>query len=230
MENTLAEAQRCQVNGQSSERPYRFEVGDLVWLYNPAVPRGNVKKLAQLWTGPYRIQVIVGDVNFRVRHVQGGKSKYVHYDRLKPCYRCPLTTNNSESRECKRSSIEGIVPDLHIGSGSEVEVSVQEWEPQRTELFPIGDVGRRTEPRGDHEEGLGDTDGSGESEMDGSVRRPELRGVEGTADTDDAEESDIDEHGGAYGPSGSSAHVVLPVRPRRTIRLPARLDDFIVDK
>ena len=29
-----------------------FEAGDLVWLHNPAVPRGRSKKLHRPWTGP----------------------------------------------------------------------------------------------------------------------------------------------------------------------------------
>ena len=32
-----------------------LEIGDLVWLHCPAVPRGHSKKLHRPWSGPHRV-------------------------------------------------------------------------------------------------------------------------------------------------------------------------------
>ena len=43
-----------------------YDVGDLVWLHNPAVPKGNSKKLYHPWVGPYRILNCLTDNDYRI--------------------------------------------------------------------------------------------------------------------------------------------------------------------
>ena len=63
-----------------------FSPGDLVWLNNPAVPRGRAKKLHCPWTGPYRIVARLSDAVYRIQHIQLRRKRLVvHFDRLKPC-------------------------------------------------------------------------------------------------------------------------------------------------
>ena len=59
--------------------------GALVWLFNPAVPRGRAKKFHRPWTGPYRILVQLSDSSYRIQNIRNHKVTVVHFDRLKGC-------------------------------------------------------------------------------------------------------------------------------------------------
>ena len=62
-----------------------YKVNDLVWLYNPAVPRGHSRKLHRPWQGPYEVVKIISSVLYRIRLVKAPRRRVVvHYDRLKP--------------------------------------------------------------------------------------------------------------------------------------------------
>jgi len=64
-----------------------FEVGDLVWLNNPVVPRGRSRKLHCPWTGPFKVIKKLSSVVYRIQDNRPGSRKrvVVHFDRLKPC-------------------------------------------------------------------------------------------------------------------------------------------------
>ena len=63
-----------------------FAVGDLVWLFSPAVPRGHSKKLHHPWTGLYRVIAKLSENDYRIKKLTGRKTvQVVHFDRLKPC-------------------------------------------------------------------------------------------------------------------------------------------------
>ncbi|KAI5754399.1 hypothetical protein M8J77_008276 [Diaphorina citri] len=61
-----------------------FQVGDLVWLYNPKRRKGHSPKLQQNWEGPYNVITRINDVVYRIRKGSKGKFKVVHLDRLAP--------------------------------------------------------------------------------------------------------------------------------------------------
>jgi len=62
-----------------------FAQGDLVWLCNPAVPRGTSRKLYTPWTGPYKIIKCLSDLVYRIQHMNRRRKKLVvNFDRLKP--------------------------------------------------------------------------------------------------------------------------------------------------
>ena len=64
--------------------PYKKD--DLVWLYNPATPSGQSKKLHHPWTGPYKILNRISDADYRIQEVFGKRApSVVHFDRLKKC-------------------------------------------------------------------------------------------------------------------------------------------------
>ena len=69
-----------------------FGKGALVWLFDPAVPRGKCKKLHHPWKGPFIVVEKVGDSTYKIQRKEGGKFHIVHFDRLKGC-------NLSESRD-----------------------------------------------------------------------------------------------------------------------------------
>jgi len=63
-----------------------FSVGDLIWLYSPAVPSGQAKKLYHPWTGPYEVVKKLSDATYRVVNTQCKRQRFVvHFDRLKLC-------------------------------------------------------------------------------------------------------------------------------------------------
>ena len=67
----------------------RFNTGDLVWLWNPAVPRKkgyNCRKLHRAWQGPFEIIKQLSDATYRIQHTAKRRQRQVvHFDRLKPC-------------------------------------------------------------------------------------------------------------------------------------------------
>ena len=64
-------------------KPYK--VGDLVWLHNPAMPRGQARKLYCPWTGPYKVVKILSKVVYRIQDTRGRRRrKVIHFNRLKP--------------------------------------------------------------------------------------------------------------------------------------------------
>ena len=78
------EQQKIHYDERVNGRPYKS--GDLVWLHNPAIPRGRSKKLHRPWTGPYRIITKLSDAMYRLQHTHRRRKRpIVHFDRLKPC-------------------------------------------------------------------------------------------------------------------------------------------------
>ena len=64
-----------------------YQVGDFVWLHNPAKKVGRSPKLRRPWEGPYQVIAVLSDCTLRIQLAQGGsrrRSKVVHHDRLKP--------------------------------------------------------------------------------------------------------------------------------------------------
>ena len=115
------EQQKSRYDSRSHGCP--FEVGDLVWLHNPAVPRGKSRKLHRPWIGPYRIVTRVSDVVYRLQHIQHRNQKpVVHFDRLKPC--APDTRLPQQNRQ--RSPRVRTVPRRSIGGG--LELVDDDWD------------------------------------------------------------------------------------------------------
>ena len=63
----------------------QLKEGDLVWLFLPAVPRGQCRKLFHPWTGPYTVVKKMGSCTYKIKNQRGGRYQIVHFDRLKPC-------------------------------------------------------------------------------------------------------------------------------------------------
>ena len=77
---------RCDKHNAKKLRK-EFQLGDLVYLYTPAVPGKRImaRKFYSKWSGPYRIIEKRGPVTFKIKEVNGKKEHMVHADRLKPC-------------------------------------------------------------------------------------------------------------------------------------------------
>ena len=81
----LQTRQRQGYDARTTEVP-EYTEGDVVWLHTPAVKRGESRKLAGPYKGPYVIVHRLNDVNVTIRRIQGGRTKRVHCNRLKPCH------------------------------------------------------------------------------------------------------------------------------------------------
>ena len=84
---SLARARQRKVHDYHSH-PTAFEIGDKVWLYTPAVPKGSTKKFASLWKGPYFVLDKPSDVNYQIQSITSQKQSVVHVNRLKLCHSC----------------------------------------------------------------------------------------------------------------------------------------------
>ena len=64
----------------------QIEVGDRVFLHDPAVKKGQTKKLQSPWQGPYIVITKIGDDTYHIQAVDNPrKRKVVHFNRLKLC-------------------------------------------------------------------------------------------------------------------------------------------------
>ena len=124
----------------------QIEVGDRVFLHDPARKKGQTKKLHSPWRGPYIVMTRIGDVNFRIRAVDNPrKRKVVHFNRLKPCGVPNLvdqqhgpnqTVSPATNTPVRRPHIPPpYVPDetdlMYMDEATDVEVAV----PERPEQF-----------------------------------------------------------------------------------------------
>jgi len=66
-----------------------FAVGDLVWLYVPAIKTGHTKKFSCLWRGPYTIVDKTSAVNYRIQLLGSAKTTTIHQNRLNTCHGRP---------------------------------------------------------------------------------------------------------------------------------------------
>lgn len=83
--------ERLRTNHMKEEELYNrkehgppLQEGEKVWLFTPAVPKGDSRKFHRPWTGPYRVLKRLSEVNYRIQHLQNYKKQVVHFDRLKP--------------------------------------------------------------------------------------------------------------------------------------------------
>ena len=82
-----------------------LQVGDRVWLYNPAVPQGSTKKFISMWKGPYTVIDKPGAVNYKVQLIGGRQTFVVHRNRLKLCYTPPQQMPTQKLKEPSYSDI-----------------------------------------------------------------------------------------------------------------------------
>uniref|UniRef100_A0A5S6QK45 Integrase catalytic domain-containing protein n=1 Tax=Trichuris muris TaxID=70415 RepID=A0A5S6QK45_TRIMR len=84
----LKEARTCQKQQHDKvSRGKPFRVGRLVFLESSGKARkGQCKKFAQPWMGPFRIIGKPSPVTYRIQHLRNRRDKQtVHFDRLKAC-------------------------------------------------------------------------------------------------------------------------------------------------
>ena len=67
--------------------------GQKVLLYHPAIAVGTTSKFGSPWKGPYVIENCLNVVAFGIKEENSSKQQVLHYDRLKPFFESPPTSN-----------------------------------------------------------------------------------------------------------------------------------------
>ena len=64
-----------------------FNKGDTVWLYSPVIPQGGHQKLNHPWTGPYKVESKLSNLNYKILPLLTDPPKplIVHFNCLKLC-------------------------------------------------------------------------------------------------------------------------------------------------
>ncbi len=136
------EAYDCRSNGNA------YQVGDLVWLHSPAVPRGRSRKFHCPWQGPFAIKKVISSVTYRIQRVGPPQQRLVvHFNRLKPYQgstreESPSPTPEPEttiSEEVTNGGSEYLVPSPSASSTTQEPIEVPPETPPQV-LQPLGDT------------------------------------------------------------------------------------------
>jgi hypothetical protein len=82
----------------------KYEVNDLVYLYNPAMNPGLSRKFRKPWTGLYKVTEKSSHLNYEIMD-QNYKSQVVHVNRLKNAHIIDLW-KSKQSRNVKKKTRE----------------------------------------------------------------------------------------------------------------------------
>ena len=120
-----------------------YQVGDLVWLHNPVIPKGAKRKLHCPWTGPYRVVKKLSTVVYRIQDTNRRKRLVVHFDRLKPC---PSMQAARPGKDHKPQEVENQLPLMqehcHVGT----DLRIVDDDEEILEIQPR-DRGQMRKPR-----------------------------------------------------------------------------------
>jgi hypothetical protein len=83
-EQTRTSTRRQKLSYDRKVEGIGYNVGEFIWLYNPAKKKGVCPKLVSRWEGPHLIIKKLSDVNYRIQSKPRGKMLVVHFDRMKP--------------------------------------------------------------------------------------------------------------------------------------------------
>ena len=153
----LREAYQWQKQAhQHSKEIYEFQCGDRVWLYVPAIKRGQTKKFSSLWRGPYTVIDKTSSVNYRIQLIGTTKTSVVHRNRLKLCFGEPQqyrrstaqqgTTSNQDQRSTSESHTNNtelvVQPVVSAAAGGYTSSSNEEDTVSPAEEAPDSSHGR----------------------------------------------------------------------------------------
>ena len=140
---TVAKANRS--SHQNNKKLYdrkaktrKFEVEELVYLYNPAMKPGRSRKFYRPWAGPFKVTQRISELNYEIMD-QKDKKQAVHINRLKKADNPELWKLKAKQKPEKK------LPRTQAEETSEAEDSV--WKPKSPPL-PCADY---TVNNGEHE-------------------------------------------------------------------------------
>jgi hypothetical protein len=111
-DHTGAQAERMKRSYDPNVRSAKFEVGQLVGYYYPRRCQGRSPKWSRSYTGPFRIEKALNDVNFIIKKTPKTKGIVVHIDKLRAyCRATPACWTSSVLDHCSSDSTSS----LHAG-------------------------------------------------------------------------------------------------------------------
>ena len=78
-----AQVERMKRNYDADVRPKEFKLHDYVWYYYTRRYQGRTPKWSRYYTGPFRIEVVLNDVNFVLKKTPRSKPIVAHIDKLR---------------------------------------------------------------------------------------------------------------------------------------------------
>ena len=129
-----------------------YGIGEWVWLYCPAVPRGKSANLHSYWQGPYKVVKVFSNVLYLIQHRDSTRKKVVvHFDRLKPCARGG--TYEQETTAPRDAAVFSEAEESDVSDAEETEDDNLEIAPQEDNLEPERqEEQHEVEPRDDQQE------------------------------------------------------------------------------
>ena len=123
-----------------------YKEGRKVLLYHPAIAVGTTSKVASPWKGPYIFEKGLNDVTFRIKDENSSKQQIVHYDRLKPFFEPPTTSNVPTRNQPRNFQSTQDRADTHkLIDGTLNHDDCLSFLPAPSSIFtPISTVGRTT--------------------------------------------------------------------------------------
>ncbi|KAL5500047.1 hypothetical protein EMCRGX_G011541 [Ephydatia muelleri] len=142
--------QKMVYDRRRTGRPYG--IGEWVWLYCPAVPRGKSAKLHSYWQGPYKVVKVFSNVLYLIQHRDSTRKKVVvHFDRLKPCARGG--TYEQGTTAPRDAAVFSEAEESDVSDAEETEDDNLEIAPQEDNLEPERqEEQHEVEPRDDQQE------------------------------------------------------------------------------
>ena len=125
-----------------------YKEGQKVLLYHLAIAVGTTSKFASPWKGPYIIEKCLNDVTFRIKEGNTTKQQIVHYDRLKPFFEPPPTSNVPTRNKPRSYQPTQSRADTykHIDGTLNHDDCLNLWPTTSSPFTPIPAVGRTTAP------------------------------------------------------------------------------------
>ena len=74
-----------QRNYNIGRQALTYEIGQLVWFYNPKRIKGQVQKLSKLWTGPFMVKAQLSPNVYELTDLQGNNKFAANIARVKAC-------------------------------------------------------------------------------------------------------------------------------------------------
>ena len=77
------QAERMKRSYDANVRKSKFELEQLVWYYYPRRYRGRLPKWSRFYTGPFRVEKLLNDVNYIIKKTPTSKGIVAHVDKLR---------------------------------------------------------------------------------------------------------------------------------------------------
>lgn len=136
--NTETEMARQKKHFDKGRRTVEYQAGDLVWLEVPRIERkGQNRKFAAKWRGPYRVITKTNDLLFKIAGVHNRKDvQHVHVQRMKS-----YTERESEEEDEEGHQEIDYIVDVREGkAGQEFLVKWRGWSNRHNQWVQEGGV------------------------------------------------------------------------------------------